>query len=217
MTTLKKTKSSTVKLLYQILFDFHRILENTDIIYSVDGGTLLGAVRHKGIIPWDDDIDVLIQYKNKKQLLALQKIFLKCGYIFIKTWFGYKICYINRKNLKNLDYSFPNLDVFLYKKSSENILAPAYKKVRDIWPKAFYNFDNFFPVKEYSFGEFKVYGPKNPKEYLIRMYGKSWNKIAYREYDHEKELDVEKILVKLTKKDKTPAQPTTIKLRQCIK
>lgn len=47
-----------------ILKDVHRWCLDNKVMYSVGYGSLIGAIRHKGFIPWDDDIDILMPRKH---------------------------------------------------------------------------------------------------------------------------------------------------------
>ena len=44
----------------EILLEFDRICKEEGFKYQLFAGTLLGSIRHKGFIPWDDDIDVVM-------------------------------------------------------------------------------------------------------------------------------------------------------------
>jgi len=57
--------------LLAMLKDIDSIFKDNNISYSLDGGTLLGAVREKGFIPWDDDVDILVNRDNYKKIVRL--------------------------------------------------------------------------------------------------------------------------------------------------
>ena len=57
--------------LLRILKAFKTFCAAHDLQFLLAGGTALGAVRHKGFIPWDDDIDLYVPHGMYEKLIAL--------------------------------------------------------------------------------------------------------------------------------------------------
>ena len=57
------------KKLLEFFRRFHSFCIENDIKYSLDWGSLLGAIREKGFIPWDDDIDIMVDRANYNKIL----------------------------------------------------------------------------------------------------------------------------------------------------
>jgi lipopolysaccharide cholinephosphotransferase len=64
----KELKEICVK----VLDKFDQICKENNFRYSIYYGTLIGAVRHQGFIPWDDDVDVIMPREDYEKLMAMQ-------------------------------------------------------------------------------------------------------------------------------------------------
>lgn len=108
-----------------IYIDVATLCDEYNLTYMMSGGTCLGAIRHKGFIPWDDDLDIMMPRKDYNILVEL----LKAGKLGHKYEFSYPnaqtdantvFLKIFRKNSKyieihNINTPFPKgifLDVF---------------------------------------------------------------------------------------------------------
>ena len=92
-----------------LLNEFIQLCEHNDIKYYVIGGTLLGAVRHQGFIPWDDDIDVAIMRSDYDRLCEIAPSHFKHPYFF---------------QTEELDYGFSH--PFARLRNTETTAIPSY-------------------------------------------------------------------------------------------
>jgi len=75
--------NASKKIMVDILISFDKLCKKYDLNYWLDYGTLLGAVRHRGFIPWDDDIDVCMPRDDYMKFIEIaeeefgEKLFLQ--------------------------------------------------------------------------------------------------------------------------------------------
>jgi hypothetical protein len=152
------------------LFDRHRIE------YFVIGGTLLGAVRDKGIIPHDDDLDIGViagtledksefwdELKNDDILFFEKSSFRVAPRIYLKT---------EKLNVF--------MDIFEYDDAAEDDdkYALSCPRQKELWPMDWFAQNELYPLQKYGFGENGiVWGPCNPIPYLQRMYS-GWRRTS---------------------------------------
>lgn len=65
---------------------FASICDRHNLRYCADAGTALGAVRHKGFIPWDDDLDIQMPRPDYDRFVEIAKAELPKGYAWLDRW-----------------------------------------------------------------------------------------------------------------------------------
>ena len=171
------TNSKIRSVYYRFAHVVIQLLEKSNIRYFAHSGTMLGCVRHKGIIPWDDDIDIMIPLEDEPLLIEMSKEFAKYGVLLRRgrpeepadgLWqfscFGQPIM----QGAKN----YLGFDIFIGEEiklddgdSAYHYQSPDFRR----WFKNRYvKVDDVFPRKHYSFGPLLIWGMGDPTDYFRR-------------------------------------------------
>jgi phosphorylcholine metabolism protein LicD len=174
-----KYKQTAVDLL-KITID---ILNEFNIDYFLISGTLLGYIRHNDFIPYDDDMDLIVNSDIKKYMPVIFKkykhkltMILKDDYL-IKFCFNDKVCNISDT------YFWPFIDLFIFEYTNNKKSINFFNKDWDV--------NEFFPKQKIEFNNISVSIPKNPDYFLSRNYGNDYMTILKSSgWNHKKELPI---------------------------
>lgn len=178
--TIRETETKDVNELYDLLQIVMCELDKSKTEYIITGGTLLGAVRHGGLIPWDDDADLAILNKDINQLLNILKPLEDLGIISYEHYKG-NVVVVKFKESKI------SLDLFLMRKY-KNVFndEEMYKYLFPFnmqYPNEWFYEHELYPLKQYIFGPLIIPGPNNYENFLNRTYN-NWQTVASK-WNHE--------------------------------
>lgn len=115
--------------LLPLLKEFHRLCVEKGIRYSLAYGSLLGAVRHDGFIPWDDDLDIFVERESYSQLIESINNDSILGLETnpaISLWID-KVVFREPQGTGESNF-VPRLDIFVLDKVPTNLFARGVKK-----------------------------------------------------------------------------------------
>jgi lipopolysaccharide cholinephosphotransferase len=203
-----------VNILYDILNRFDKTCTDVHVQYVMSGGTALGAIRHKGLIPWDDDGDLYMfapQFYNKAMdlftaanrhgLLIRPFVHGKSG-IESNAWF---------KIYRDDGTDFPNVDIFVLERVPHlKQWVHADPDARTYFPKDYLTDDQVVRLYRTPFGPLNLWMFSNHVPYFDRNYGNDWPHVAWDGYDHVHEVSRPSRSNERRVGDYRPALPTIL-------
>lgn len=177
---------------YRMVKVFADIMQRNNIEFFAHSGTMLGCVRHRGIIPWDDDVDVMVEECFEERLAACIPDFEAHGICLKKDCLnGLYQFYTTSKTNKDICPAdlYLQIDVFIGRREvidGELVLHYKSEYFKKSFPKRYIEVADLYPLREYQFGPLKIMGIGNYEGYFSRSGFKTDEAIVMRHmnFDH---------------------------------
>jgi hypothetical protein len=159
---------------------FADVAKEHNMTYFLYSGSLIGSFRHHGMVPWDDDVDVIVSTKDQEKLKAAFEA-LPSLFGTSMTGVRWKLFYNGIPHFRGLNWSFPFLDISFFKSTQQLIfVTDPYEK--DTFK---YNITDVFPLIQRPFWDMWLPAPRNTRVVLDKTY--NIDKCLSNSFSHSKE------------------------------
>ncbi|KAL5267953.1 hypothetical protein ACHWQZ_G004864 [Mnemiopsis leidyi] len=171
--------------LYSTLAGISAVLQRHAVEHWLCFGSAIGALRHGTIVPWDDDIDMVMWWSDLDKLVELEEELREAG-VGLSLWWANKFqvwttacirAYLLKEKLQlKFDGKTPlvTIDIFFVEQRDGAI-----RYTHNQFPRSFHDPQKFYPLRPVKLGPVSTFLPSDAAEALASEYGARWDKEAF--------------------------------------